>query len=241
MKPVILKVGLALVISATGLILAMFVSRKEDNEVTSSASNPETSSSPPSRRNDGEEEEERESLDYQKREMLSLKSRFEELQRKEFEMELRFERYCNLKDQQVVLMEHKSMLSLEKSQLDFFRREVSAMEEEQKRGQDLLMVYLKIVGEIQGLRSENRLLEGKAKKVRRRGKQLYQVLNEKNRRIVGMEQEFLRCFDELETKNNVVKELEGEVKDLRARVDVLQEEKEQVSSNSKSEVSIVFL
>ncbi|KAF3558191.1 hypothetical protein F2Q69_00011121 [Brassica cretica] len=33
MKPVILKVGVALVLSATGLILARFVSRKEDNEL----------------------------------------------------------------------------------------------------------------------------------------------------------------------------------------------------------------
>ncbi|KAL0770449.1 hypothetical protein YC2023_049265 [Brassica napus] len=35
MKPVILKVGVALVLSATGLILARFVSRKEDNEMVS--------------------------------------------------------------------------------------------------------------------------------------------------------------------------------------------------------------
>lgn len=237
MKPVILRVGVALVISATGLILARFVSRKEDNEVTSSASN-QGSSSSPSRRNDGEEETE--SLDYQKREILSLNSRFEELQRKEYEMELRFERYCNLKDQEVVLMEHKSMLSLEKSQLNFFRREVSAMEEEHKRGQDLLMVYLKLVGEIQGLRSENGLLERTAKKLRRRGKQLYRVLNEKSRRIVGVEKEFLRCLDELETKNNLVKVLEGDVKDLKVRADVLQEERGEVSSNSKSEVSVDF-
>ncbi|KFK36540.1 hypothetical protein AALP_AA4G137300 [Arabis alpina] len=237
MKPLILKVGVALVISATGLILARFVSRKEDNEVTSSLSNPESSSSP-STSNDGEEEEEEEaeSLDNQKQEIVSLRTRFEELQRKESEMELRFERYCNLKDQEVVLIENKSMLNIEKTQLDFFRREVAAMEEEHKRGQDLLMVYLKIVGEIQGLRSENSLLEGKAKKLRRRGKQLYRVLNEKSRRVGGMEKEFLRCINELETKNDVVKELEGEVKDLKARVDVLQEEKEEVSSNSKSEM-----
>ncbi|CAH2059038.1 unnamed protein product [Thlaspi arvense] len=230
MKPVILRVGVALVLSATGLILARFVSRKDDNEVTSSASNPEPPSSP-SRRNDGEEETE--SLeDHQKLEILRLKSRFEELQRKEYEMELRFERYCNLKDQEVMLMEHKSMLALEKSQLDFFRREVSAMEEEQKRGQDLVIVYLKLVGEIQGLRSENWLLEGKAKKLRRRGKQLYRVVNEKNTRIIGVEKELLKCLDELEMKNNVVKELEGEVNVLKAKVDVLQEEKEEISGKS---------
>ncbi|CAA7042082.1 unnamed protein product [Microthlaspi erraticum] len=239
MKPMILRVGVALFLSATGLILARFVYRKEDNEVTSSTSNRESSSSP-SRRNDGEEEEETESVDHKKEEILRLKSRFEELQRKEYEMELRFERYCNLKDQEVMLMDHKSMLSLEKSQLDFFRREVSAMQEEQKRGQDLLIVYLKLVGEIQGLRSENGLLEGKAKKLRRRTKQLYRLVNDKNRRVNSVEKEFLRCFDELETKNNIVKELEGEVNVLKANVDVLQEEKEDVSwklsSNSTSEM-----
>ncbi|CAL9235775.1 unnamed protein product [Arabidopsis halleri] len=239
MKPVILRVCVAIVLSATGLILARFVSRNEDNEVTSSTSNPESSSSP-SRSNDREEEEEEtESMDHQKQEILSLKSRFEELQRKEYEMELHFERFCNLKDQEVMLMEHKSMLSLEKSQLDFFRKEVLAMEEEHKRGQDLVIVYLKLLGEIQGLRSENGLLEGKAKKLRRRSKQLYRVANEKTRRIIGVEKEFLKCVDELETKNYIVKELEGEVKNMKAYVDVLQEEKEELfmkSSNSASEM-----
>ena len=240
MKPVILKVGVALVLSATGLILARFVSRKEDNEVTSSASNPESTSSS-SRRNDGEEEEEHtESLgDHQQQEILGLRSRLEELQRKEYEMELRFERYSNMKDQEVLLMEHKTMLSLEKAQLDFYRRELSAMEEEHKRGQDLVIVFLKLVGEIQELRSENWFLEKQAKKLRRGGKQLYRLVNEKNRRSIAVEKELLKCVDELEMKNSIVKELEGEVKDLKARVDVLQEEKKEVSLKSL-EVSIDF-
>lgn len=242
MKPAILRVCVAIVLSATGLILARFVSRKEDNEVTSSASNPESSSPP----RDGEEKG-TESLDYQKQEILGLKSRFEELQRKEYEMELRFERYCNLKDQEVMLMEHKSMLSLEVSQLNFFRKEVLAMEEEQKRRQDLVIVYLKLVGEIQELRSENGLLEGKAKKLRRSTKQLYRVVNEKSRRIVGLEKEFLKCVDELEAKNNILKELLGEVKDLKANIVVLQEEKEEISrkfsssESEESEASIIFV
>ncbi|KAF3582459.1 hypothetical protein DY000_02029292 [Brassica cretica] len=240
MKPVILKVGVALVLSATGLILARFVSRKEENEVTSSARNQESTSSS-SRRNDGEQEEETEIRGdhQQQQEILGLRSRLEELQRKEYEMELRFERYCNMKEQEVMLMEHKSMLSLEKTQLDFLRRELSGMEEEHKRGQDLVIVFLKLVGEIQELRSENWFLEGQAKKLRRRGKHLYRVLKEKSMRSTSVEKELLKCLDELEMKNSVVKELEGEVKDLKARVDVLQKEKEEVSLKS-SEVSYDF-
>ncbi|KAH0925296.1 LOW QUALITY PROTEIN: hypothetical protein HID58_017552 [Brassica napus] len=225
MKPVILKVGVALVLSATGLILARFVSRKEDNEVTSSASNPESTSSS-SRRNDGEEEEEHtESLgDQQQQEILGLRSRLEELQRKEYEMELRFERYSNMKEQEVMLMEHKSMLSLEKAQLDFYRRELSAMEEEHKRGQNLVIVFLKLVGEIKELRSENWFLEEQAKKLRRGGKQLYRLVNEKSRRSIAVEKELLKCVDELEMKNSIVKELEGEVKDLKARCEDLKKD-----------------
>ncbi|XP_010516889.1 PREDICTED: protein CHUP1, chloroplastic-like [Camelina sativa] len=236
MKPAILRVCVAVVISATGLILARFVFRKEDNEVTSPASNPEFSSSPGGRNN---EEEETESLDHDKQEILSLKSKFEELQKKGYEMELRFEQYCNLKDQEVMLMEHKSMLSLEKSQLNFFRKEVLAMEEEHKRRQDLVIVYLKLVGEIQELRSDNGLLEGKAKKLRRRSKQLYRVVNEKSMRFIGVEKEFLKCVDELETTNNVVKKLEDEVKDLKANIDVLQEEKEDICSRFSEETEMV--
>lgn len=110
-----------------------------------------------------------------------------------------------------------------------------------------MIVYLKLVGEIQELRSENGLLEGKAKKLRRSTKQLYRVVNEKSRRIVGLEKEFLKCVDELEAKNNILKELLGEVKDLKANIVVLQEEKEEISrkfsssESEESEASIIFV
>lgn len=235
MKPVILKVGVALVLSATGLILARFVSRKEDNHVPSSASNPESTSSS-SRRNDGGEQEEE--TEIPEEEILGLQSKLEELQRKEYEMELRFERYCNMKEREVMLMEQQTMLRLEKTQLDFLRRELSAMEEEHKRGQDLVIVFLKLVGEIQELRTENWFLEEQAKKLRRRGKQLYSVVKEKSRKSIAVEKELLKCIDELKMKNSVVKELEGEVEDLKTRADVLEDKKE-VSMKS-SEVSIDF-
>ncbi|KAL0720961.1 hypothetical protein Bca4012_035560 [Brassica carinata] len=239
MKPVILRVGVALVVSATGLILARFMSRKEENEVPSSASNPESTSSS-SRRNDGEEQEEETEIlgDHQQQEILGLRSRLEELQRKEHEMELRFERYCNMREQEVMLMEHKAMLSLEKTQLGFLRRELSAMEEEHKRSQDLVIVFLNLVGEIQELRSGNWFLEEQAKKLRKRGKRLYRVVNEKSRKSIPVEKELLKCLDELEMKNSVVKELEGEVEDLKARVGVLQEEKEEVPMKSSDMVSV---
>ncbi|KAF8101628.1 hypothetical protein N665_0203s0040 [Sinapis alba] len=114
MKPVYLRVCIALVLSATGLIMARFMSWKEDSEVTSGTSNPESSSSH-SRNNDGKEEEKESLVDHQKPEILSMNSRLEELQKKGNEMELRFKRYCNWKDQEAILMEQKSMLVLEKS------------------------------------------------------------------------------------------------------------------------------
>ncbi|WZY81888.1 hypothetical protein YC2023_028272 [Brassica napus] len=191
---------------------------------------PESSPSP-SRRKDGQEEEEKESLvDHQKQEILSLNLRLEELQKKEHEMELRFARYCFLKDKEVRLVERKSMLVLERSQLDFFHREVSAMEEELKRGQDLVIVYSKLVGEIQELRSKNRLLEGEAKKLRIRVKQLHRVVNQKSRKSV---KKLLKCIHELGKKNNFVKELEGQVKGLKANLDLLQEEKEVYMKSSE--------
>ncbi|KAF2601673.1 hypothetical protein F2Q70_00024972 [Brassica cretica] len=76
MKPVILRVGVALVVSATGLILARFVFRKEGNEVTSSARNQESTSSP-STRNDGEQEEETEIRgDQQQQQVLEYHMEF---------------------------------------------------------------------------------------------------------------------------------------------------------------------
>lgn len=122
------------------------------------------------------------------------------------------------------------MLVLERSQLDFFHREVSAMEEELKRGQDLVIVYSKLVGEIQELRSKNRLLEGEAKKLRIRVKQLHRVVNQKSRKSV---KKLLKCIHELGKKNNFVKELEGQVKGLKANLDLLQEEKEVYMKSSE--------
>ncbi|KAG2296444.1 hypothetical protein Bca52824_043113 [Brassica carinata] len=233
MKPVYLRVCIAVVLSATGLIMARFESWKEDNEVNSCASNQESSSSP-SRNNDGEEEEneEKESLvDHQKREIIILNSRLEELQKKKHETELRFEHYCFLKDKEAMLMEQKSMLVLERSQLDFFRREVSAMEEELKRGEDLVIVYSKLVGEIQELRSKNWLLEGETKKLRIRVKQLHRVVNQKSRKSV---KKLLKCLHELGKKNIFVKGLEDQVKDLKANLDLLQEEKEVYMKSSEN-------
>ncbi|KAF8101626.1 hypothetical protein N665_0203s0038 [Sinapis alba] len=198
MKPVILRVGIALVLSATGLIFARFVYRTEDREETSSASNPESSSSP-SRNNDGEQEEKESLLDHQKPEIIRMNSILEKLQKKEHEMELLLERCCFLKDKEVRLVEQESMLVNEKSQLDFCCGEVSAMEEELKRGQDLEIVYLKLVGEIQESRSENWFLEGETKMLRIR-----------------------------------VKELEGEVKDLKTNLDLLQKEKEVYMKSSEN-------
>ncbi|KAG2332639.1 hypothetical protein Bca52824_003819 [Brassica carinata] len=233
MKPVYLRVCIALVLSASGLIMARFVSWKEDNEDTSCTSNPESSSSS-SRNNDGKEEEKESPVDHQKQEIISLNSRLEELQRNNNEMELRLKRYCNLKDQEAMLMEQKSMLVLEKSQLDFFRREVSAMEEELKRAQDLGIVYIKLVGEIQELRSKNWFLEGDAKKPRIRVKQLHRVVNQKSRKSIIVKNKLLKCLHELGEKDNVVKELEGQVKDLKANLDLLQEEKEVYMKSSEN-------
>ncbi|XP_033143187.1 uncharacterized protein LOC103857708 [Brassica rapa] len=111
-----------------------------------------------------------------------------------------------------------------------FAREVSAMEEELKRGQDLVIVYSKLVGEIQELRSKNRLLEGEAKKLRIRVKQLHRVVNQKSRKSV---KKLLKCIHELGKKNNFVKELEGQVKGLKANLDLLQEEKEVYMKSSE--------
>lgn len=223
MKPVYLRVCIALVLSATGLIMARFVSWKEDNEDTSCASNPESSSSS-SRNNDGKEEEKESPVDHQKQEIISFNSRLEELQRNNNEMELRFKRYCNLKDQKAMLMEQECMLVLEKSQLDLFRREVSAMEEELKRGHDLVIAYLKLVGEIQELRSKNSFLEGEAKKLRIRVKQLHRVVNQKSRKSIILENKLLKCRHELG----------GQVKDLEAKLDLLQEEKEVYTKSSEN-------
>ncbi|CAN8284979.1 unnamed protein product [Cochlearia groenlandica] len=114
------------------------------------------------------------------------------------------------------------------------------------RGQDLVIVYLKVAGEIQEMRLKNRFLERQAKKLKRRTKGFYRVLQEKNMRSISVEKDFLRCLDELEKKNNIVKELEVEVKDLKTNVDLLlQKEKEEVynkfsnseqAKNIKSEV-----
>ncbi|CAH8389780.1 unnamed protein product [Eruca vesicaria subsp. sativa] len=175
------------------------------------------------RNNDGKEEEKESLVDRQNREIISLNSRLEELQRKDDDIELRFKSYRNLKDQEAMLMEQNSMVFLQKSQLDLFRREVSVMEEELKRGQDLVIVYIKLVGEIHELRSKNKLLEGEAKKLRIRVKQLHRVVNEKSRKRI---KKLLKCLHELGKKNNFVKELEGQVIGLKANLDLLQEEKE---------------
>ncbi|XP_010553360.1 PREDICTED: protein CHUP1, chloroplastic [Tarenaya hassleriana] len=240
MKPVILKTGVALIVSATGLILARFMTRREDEQViTSSASNPESSLA--CREEDGEEtglmedSQTREENDYEQ-EILSLKTRFEQIQKKENEMEMSFQNYCNSKDREIMLVELKGMLVLERARLEFFGREVSAMEEENKRIQGMAIVYLKLVEKIQCLRSEQGLLRSKAKNLTRRAKDLSCIVKEKNARMRGVERMLLKSLEELEMKNKSAIKMEAEIKELEATIRRLEEEKKGLQSTSSDPI-----
>lgn len=178
-------------------------------------------------------------------EVLSLRSRIEENQKRELDLELRFLRYHVMKEKESVLMELRNIMLLETARVEFLDREISSMEAEKQRFENLLVEYLRVLEELEFAKRKNGLLQRKAKKISRRTIEQSRIIKEKNLKIEATEAEIFTCRNVLETRNNVIKKMEDEVRELQAIVNQLQEEKSEFliklnsSENSASSISKV--
>ncbi|KAM2549477.1 hypothetical protein TB1_013841 [Malus domestica] len=139
-KPVLLKAGIPLALSVAGFICAKIVANPSVNPKGSSLETDDQvcsleTNSPKFRYEDGLHSfsstcmHSTECLEIQdnkrelEEEISRLRIRLDELQKRESELELQFIRYCDLKEQESVLMEVSNMLLLLVARVEFLERE----------------------------------------------------------------------------------------------------------------------
>lgn len=222
-KPVFLKAGIPLAVSVAGFIFARIQTRKipvSEASLSETQSNEErfcsldsTVSLPCLEENKIDEE------------MVSLRNRIQDLQERELKIEKHFLRYHNMKERELELMEFRNNLVLEMARIEFLGREISSIEEENKRFDEMVAEYLQVLEELEISRCENGLLRRKAKKFVKRAKEGDGVIWKQSLQI---EAEISRNHKELERKASTIKGLEGDIMELQTGVGKLQEEKNEL-------------
>ncbi|KAL9393781.1 hypothetical protein Peur_013066 [Populus x canadensis] len=255
MKPLFLKAGIPLVLSAAGFVYARIVLRRStiakpfplqttvspvldtidsnDDFIDEASIHSLQSTSSPIKDDDQEHmitssqvcSSTVASHIHFEEEILGLKNEIEELQKRERSLAMQFLRYRVMKEQDSVLEELKNMLLLETARVKFLDREISLIEA-QTQGFEIFMVECRrVLEQIEFAKKDNRLLERKVKKLSRRTREQSRVIGEKNARINGLEAEIMRFCDALEMRTDVIKKLDDEVREFEAVVNRLQEEK----------------
>ena len=270
MKPALLKIGIPLAISVAGFVCARIMSRKT---VLRDCSLQTQVSSPPTNYCDGFKDEDSfhsfsstmedeepmvndtspanmvDDLEIGVKpkfeEILGFRSQVEDLERRAWELEKQFVSYCDLKEQESLLMELKNMVLLEIAHAEFLDREISSTEAENERLRNLVVQYVGVLEQLEHWKSKNGSLQRKVKRLLRRTKQQSRFIREQNVKIEDTEAEILRNCDELETRSNFIRKLEEEVRELHKIMDQMQEEKNELlnklelAENSASSISKV--
>jgi len=256
LKPVILKAGVPLAVSFAGFVYAWFVAKKSLSKTSSLSPNGAGSHENNSHHDPSyeescchsdslscmEDEGNSTTLDESvvaesslipdmpclEEEINGLRSRIEGMQMKELALRFQFDRYCWLKEQETVVGEIKTMLSLETARVDFLDREISSMETQNKRLESFVAQYLRVVEQIERWKSENRMLRRKFQKLMRKSKAQTRVAKEQALKIKMDEEEILRSRDALETKVDVIGKLEDKMEELQRDLDQLHDEKNEL-------------
>ncbi|KAF3441757.1 hypothetical protein FNV43_RR15672 [Rhamnella rubrinervis] len=255
MKPVILKAGIPLALSVAGYLCAKLMARRcvpkdplfenqpeidsqlrDDQErfhsFGSSTSLPSIEYEKPMAMDtdfkNSTESFETEDEPSVEEELLRLRSRIEDLQKREWELETQFLRYCDLKEQDCMLMQLENTLSFEMSQVEFLDKEIASMEAEKNRLETLVVEYLRVLELVEFWKSKNGFLHRKVKKLLRRIKVQSSRVREQGLKIEAREAVILRTHDVLEKRTNIIKELEDEVQELKMKLDDRQEEKNEL-------------
>lgn len=254
LKPVILKAGVPLAVSLAGLIYAWIMSKKSFSSKVSSFSEIEPYSDTPEESFHNnlssleDEEEEPATPTYSissvlsrslvihdnnnnnpclEKEITILRSQIEGLQMRELALNLQFHHYCEMKEQESMLVEIKNMLSLETARVEFLDREISLIETETMRMENFTVQYLRILEQLVYMRSENKVLQKKVQKLLRKSKAQSLLIKEQTLKIKEGE-EVQRSHDALQKRDSVINELKGEIKELQRVLVQFQEEKNEL-------------
>ncbi|KAD7477930.1 hypothetical protein R6Q59_026476 [Mikania micrantha] len=222
-KSVIIMAGIPLVFSVACSIYAKITERKISSlQDRIQETKTENMSS--------DDEDNSRNVNQLKEQMFTLRCKIEELQGLENEIELRFLRFIELKDQEHALMEVQNSLRIEKERAEFFRKEVASMEEENKKFDEMRIEYLKALEELESSRLKNNVLRKREKKLLKKLKESLGLIVKHNLKIESQEAHMLSKEVGLKRKDIVIKGLEHEVEEMRVVIDRLHEQKNEVSS-----------
>lgn len=245
LKPVALKVGIPIVLSLAGFIYSKIMSKRSVHVDTASV----THVSPQDTNSQLTCEESFHSFDSMdtnfmnalerlenwaqpnlEEEILGLRGRVEKLQRKEYELELKFIKYCELKEQESInmIMELRNMLLLEMDHVEFFDKQICSIETQSKRLEKFVEDHMRVLEQLEHCQSENRLLHRKVKKLCKKTRAQASLMQERDLKIEVKETELLRSQDVIEERANAIKRFEDEVKNMKMILGQLEEEKDQL-------------
>lgn len=179
--------------------------------------------------------------DHLKEQMFALRHKVEELQELEREIEFKFFRFIDLKDQEYALLEVQNSLVMEKVRADFLEREVSSIEVENKKFDEMVIEYLKALEELESSRLENGLLKRRVQKLLKKTRESSRLIRKMNLKIEAREIDIMRSKVELKRKDNEIGGFEREVEEMRTMISQLRNEKNELFENletSEKEVAL---
>lgn len=166
--------------------------------------------------------------DNLKEQMFALRNKIEELQELEREIEFKFFRFIDLKDQEYALLEVQNSLVMEKERSDFMEREVSSIEVENKKFDEVVIEYLKALEELESSRLENGLLKRRVQKLLKKTRESSRFIRKMHLKIEAREDEIMRSKAELKRKDNEIGGFEREVEEMRTMISQLRDEKNEL-------------
>ncbi|KAL9228080.1 hypothetical protein vseg_003696 [Gypsophila vaccaria] len=235
MKPMIAKAGISAAFSIAAYMFAKSISKRSNSSIEPSSMKSQKSRLDDEPVGDSESAHSKDEvttedlqngyIDTLEHKLVDLETQLEELQNLKFDMESRYMRYRALKEKELVLMEVKNEMLLEKTRAEFMLKEIGLAEEENNKIGGLILCFIELLCKFQGLRTENVLLQRKARKTCKRAAHRLMIIRHQKLVIESKDEELMSCRKEIERSDCVIRDFEDEIKQLKEVLDHLQREK----------------
>lgn len=125
-----------------------------------------------------------------------------------------------MKEKEIALMDMQYKLLLEINKVELFSKEITLMEAECQRFQNMVIEYLRIMELLDLSNSENSLLQNRVKKLIKKTKEHSRVMKEQKSQLEAKEKEISTNQEGLEMKDHVIKEMELEIQQLKMELEL---------------------
>ncbi|XP_074317491.1 protein CHUP1, chloroplastic [Silene latifolia] len=226
MKPFLVKASISTALSITAYICARFISKRSNSTkdslstiIDQSRQDCESFHSLSSASLDDVERKYEDNIEDIRNGYIS------NLEHKLLDMESRYLGYRALKEKEFMLIGIKNEMLLEKTRAEFLLKEIYLAEEENKKIGNLVINFIRLFENFQGLKKENVLLQRKVRKLWRKAEHRLTIVWQQKLLIKGKDEELMNNKEEIEKREFIIQEIENENKELKEVIDHLQREK----------------